>query len=112
MLPGAAEEGTNTCYSSGDRILSQRLLGICACLCNAAPFFNMAARGSFPCYSRTFLGATSSSHAVQANFVNPGVQVTNYHVLANIFRQLRPDQLKGQGRPLVAKLTLLGALCA
>ena len=49
---------------------------------------------------------------MQTNFGTPGVQVTNYHVLANIFRQLRPDQLKGQGRPLVAKLTLLGALFA
>ena len=49
---------------------------------------------------------------MQTNLCSPGVQVTNYHVLANIFRQLRPEQLKGQGRPLVAKLTLLGALYA
>ncbi len=74
----------------------------------------MAAGGSNPCYSCTCLRGSSSgsSHAVQTNCLTPGLQVTNYHVLANIFRQLRPDQLKGQGRPLVAKLTLLGVLSA
>lgn len=35
-----------------------------------------------------------------------GHVVTNFHVLASALRQLRPNQLQGEGSPKVAKLTL------
>ncbi|DBB09887.1 hypothetical protein WJX82_007791 [Trebouxia sp. C0006] len=37
---------------------------------------------------------------------NEGHVVTNFHVLASALRQLRPNQLQGEGSPKVAKLTL------
>lgn len=40
-----------------------------------------------------------------------GHVVTNFHVLAGALRQLRPNQLQGEGSPKVAKLTLFSRSC-
>ena len=42
---------------------------------------------------------------------NEGHVVTNFHVLASALRQLRPNQLQGEGSPKVAKLTLFSTIC-
>ncbi len=42
---------------------------------------------------------------------NEGHVVTNFHVLASALRQLRPNQLQGDGSPKVAKLTLFSRSC-
>ena len=40
-----------------------------------------------------------------------GHVVTNFHVLASALRQLRPNQLQGEGSPKVARLTLFSRSC-
>ena len=58
-------------------------------------------------------GETDTPEGNGTGFVwdSDGHVVTNFHVLASALRQLRPNQLQGEGSPKVAKLILFSRSC-